>query len=847
MQSRSSLFLLVVLVLTGLSIWAYVSKPYAFGLDVQGGIRLAYQIDQTKLTEEQRKEMPRIQRDLVKILEQRVSAALGVVEGTVARKGEDQFIVEIPGQTNIDEARQLLSTTAKVIVYHAKNVITDQRASRRYIPATAITEGGAPYVPFSKRTDPTKTFKPGDPEYAEMIEGWDPILQGDEVASAGAEIQGNKTVPVFTFSGEGAKKLESWCRKYMDQGENIAFVLDGRVLNIAPLKNNTILTTNAFIDGNFDPQYVNKIGELITAGSLPVELTELSSETVDPNIGDYALDQMVKIGIVSFIFTGLFLIVYYAFPGVVAFIALCLYVLFTLAVLKLINATFSLAAITGLILSISMAVDANILVFERFKEEVKAGRKLVTGVEIGFKRALSAIFDSNACTILTSLVLWQLGTGAVKGFATTLIIGVAISFLTAISVTRSLMMFFVGMGWFTDPKYYALDRNWFGEKLEDSADKKQINIIGRSKTYFLISLALIIPGLIFIGLGGIKPNVEFQGGFEGTYVTQDASLSVASLRQKLDGAGFDGANIKIGSSEKGRTVYITLPTSEKLSAAGPEANQQVADATGLPLEGSSLKAVGPTIQRETVANAVKGVIFSAVLIVLYLAIRFGLALGGMKNGLKFGLSAVLALIHDVIFVIGLSAIVGYMFGWEVSALFITAMLTVIGFSTHDTIVIFDRIRENLRKPQAHESFEHLANKSITQSIARSINTSATAIVTLVLLIAFGTPTPELKFMCLTMLAGIVIGTYSSIFNAAPILYLWDKATMKRHGEEAGLMGEARREAAQRAQAAMQAGSLATAPVGGVVDPGQPSAGSSYGQIKRRSSAVEKGTQEIDED
>ena len=710
MQSRSSLFLLVVLVLTGLSIWAYISKPYSFGLDVQGGIRLAYQIDQTKLTDEQRKEMPRIQRDLVKILEQRVSAALGVVEGTVARKGEDQFIVEIPGQTNIDEARQLLSTTAKVIVYHAKNVRTAQRESRRYIPGDLVNEGGAPYLPFYKRTDPTKTFKPGDPEYTEMIEDWEPILEGDQVASASAEIQGNKTVPTFTFSSEGAKNLEAWCRKYMDQEENIAFVLDGRVLSIAPLRKNTILTTNAFIDGDFDPQYVNKIGELITAGSLPVELTELSSETVDPNIGDYALEQMVKIGIVSFIITGLFLIVYYAFPGVIAFIALCLYVLFTLAVLKLINATFSLAAITGLILSISMAVDANILVFERFKEEVKAGRKLVTGVEIGFKRALSAIFDSNACTILTSLVLWQLGTGAVKGFATTLIIGVAISFLTAISVTRSLMMFFVGMGWFTDPKYYALNRSWFGEHLEDLADTKQINIIGKSKTYFLISFALILPGLIFIGLGGIKPNVEFQGGFEGTYVTQDQAISVASLRQKLETAGYEGSNIKIGNSDKGRTVYITLPSSEKLTAAGADANKQVSEVTGLPLEGSSLKAVGPTIQRETVANAVKGVIFSSVLIVLYLAIRFGLALGGMKNGLKFGLSAVLALIHDVIFVIGLSAIVGYLFGWEVSALFITAMLTVIGFSTHDTIVIFDRIRENLRKQQAHESFEPLANK-----------------------------------------------------------------------------------------------------------------------------------------
>ena len=843
MQSRSSLFLLVVLVLTGLSIWGYVAAPYQYGLDVRGGIRLAYEIDRSKMTAEQLRDMPRIQRDLVKILNNRVSAALGVVEGSVTTKGTDQFVIELPGQEDIEAARSTLNTTAKVIVYHAKNVVTDKRTTRRYVSEDPVEEGGAPYVPFSRRSDSTKSFKPGDPEYNEMLKDWDVILEGEDIAGAGPIIDGNRTMPEFKFSGEGSKKLEAWSRRYINQGEMIAFVLDGRVLNIAPLKDGTILKDQAFVDGDFDPQYVNRLTELIKAGSLPVELKEISSQKVSATIGDFALDQMVKVGIISFIITGIFLVVYYAFPGVVALIALCLYVLFTLAVLKVIGATFSLAAITGLILSISMAVDANILVFERFKEEVKAGRKLITGVEIGFKRALSAIFDSNACTILTSLVLWQLGTGPVKGFATTLIIGVAISFLTAIAVTRSLMMFFVGMGWFTDAKYYALNRSWFGENLETTADTKPIDIIGKAKTYFLISLALIIPGLIFIGMGGIKPNVEFQGGYEGAYVVKESGTTSASIRAKLEAAGFEGANIKLASTDSGQVVYITLPQSSNLTPGDTANIGKVADAAGLPVEGAEFTEIGPTIQRETVTNAILGVVFSSALIVLYLAIRFGVALGGIKNGLKFGLSAVFALLHDVVFVVGLSAILGYLFGWEVSALFITAMLTVIGFSTHDTIVIFDRIRENLRKPLAHETFEHVVNKSITQSIARSINTSATAIVTLILLIAFGTPTPELKFMCATMLAGIVIGTYSSIFNAAPILYLWDKATIKRRGEDGGLMGEARREAAQRSAAALQAG-VAAAAAPGV---GDVPAGSAYGQIKRHSSVVDKASQEIDEE
>jgi SecD/SecF fusion protein len=175
-------------------------------------------------------------------------------------------------------------------------------------------------------------------------------------------------------------------------------------------------------------------------------------------------------------------------------------------------------------------------------------------------------------------------------------------------------------------------------------------------------------------------------------------------------------------------------------------------------------------------------------------VRFGIGVGGLKNGIKFGGAAILALIHDVFFVVGLSAIVGLAFGWEISALFITAMLTVNGFSVHDTIVIFDRIRENLSRATTGETLGYIVDKSVTQSIARSINTSLMAIVTLAILIAIGTPTPEIKFMCVTMMAGIIIGTYSSIFNAAPILYLFDKFTMKRKGEQAGLVAEAMREA-----------------------------------------------------
>lgn len=834
LQSRSPIFLVIVLLLTGLSIWGYLTKDYAYGLDVRGGVRLTYQIDPESLTEETSKRLPTIQEDLVRIMTLRSTSAVGVVEASVAKKGSDQVVVELPGFTDITKAQETLGTTAKIQVYHARNVSTPLR-QRFYEPVEDRT-GGVPVVNFTRRSNPSEVLKPGSEGYKRMLEGWTVILEGGEVSDALPIMQGTNVVPQFRFNAEGARKMEQWTRRFKQ--ENLAFVLDGKVLSISPVKENTILTDNAFIDGTFPPDYVNSLTKLIKAGALPVGLLELSSLKVDPTIGMGALDAIRLAGFISFGLVIVFLVVYYGFPGVVASLAMCLYAVFTITVLKWLNATFSLAAITALILSISMAVDANILIFERLKEEVREGRTLLTAIQLAFKRALSAIVDSNAATIGTSIVLFVLGTGPVKGFATTLIVGVAISFFTAVFVTRLIIEGLTGVGIGTNPKWYALNRSWFGEKLEQSAEQKPLNIIQKSNLYFGISAALVLVGMIFVGIGGIKPNVEFQGGFEGVYqIPAGQNLSSSELVTRLKAGGIETANVKFGegrdveTKQPVRLAYITVPYNAGIEAGDNQALSKVAEAAGLPTTGGSFQEVGGTIQRETVSNAILGTAISAALIIVWLAIRFGIALGGLKNGLKFGISAVLAMLHDVAFVIGVAAIVGIALGWEVSALFITAMLTVASFSVHDTIVIFDRIRENLRKPHKGQTFEFLVNKSITQTIGRSINTSMTAIVTLLILIAIGTPTPDLKFMCVTMVAGLVVGTYSSIFNASPILYLWDKMTIKKKGESAGLMADAEREIKLRASAAQ----LANAP-----------ADASYGSVKRRSSVVDKATKPLDE-
>ncbi len=840
MQSKGNLFLLLVIALTAVSGYLYKVKPYQFGLDVEGGMRLTYRMKTEELKPEQQKNLDQIRSNMTTILRERVSSGLGVVEGSVQAKGDNEFIVELPGFTNAEKAREMMSSTASIKCYWAKTVQTARASYRKYIRGGEEMVGGAPVVYFQERSG-SKQIKPGDPSYLEMLKSWDLVLEGGDLAKAFAEVQGTRTVPNFAFSSSGASKLEAFTRQHMNQGENIAFVLDNKVLSIAPIKDGTILSDNAFIDGQFSPEYVNGLVRLLNAGALPVSLEETSNQSVDPTIGRYAKDQMVRGGLISFAVIAVALIAYYALPGFVALLALVLYVLFSLTLLKWINATFSLAAMAGFILSVGMAVDANILVFERSKEEMRDGRSLLTAVELGFKRALPAIIDSNACTILSCLVLMNLGTGPVRGFATTLIIGVLVSLFTAVTVTRSLLVFLMENKIVNDPKAFALGRQWFGNK--------HLHVVEKSGKWFLISLLTVVIGIPFMAMGGLKQNVEFAGGIAATYELPDANMTAGSIASNLEKAGILGSNVKVATVSGVKYADLTIPSDGPIKPGDPEAYTKIAQAAGNLKQSTNptITSIGPTIQAETKTNAILAVVVSSALIVIYLGFRFGSTVGGIKNGIKFGVAAIGALVHDVFVMLALAAIVGYFKHWEVSALFITSVLTVIGFSVHDTIVIFDRLRENLRKPQPEEDFAHLCNRSITQSFARSINTSMTVMVTLLLLVAFGTATDDLKFFCLSMFFGILSGTYSSIYNATPILYIWDRMIVKRRGPEHSLIAEATAELNRLRAAAMsvQQPGMGMAPASA---PG-PSAAAQrgYGTVKRKDSVVDRATKPVDEE
>lgn len=828
-----------------------------YGLDVKGGVRITYQIDDSKLTTEQRLRKAEYKENILNTLKNRAGTSLGVAEPRVIAKGEDQFVVELPGATNADEAKRVLGTSASIKFYHARNVATEKATYRNYKRGSEQTVPGSDHaiITFDYLG---KTIKPHDPEYDRMIQGWDLLAQGSDLAKAVAQPAGatGSYWPMMEFTGPGADKIEQWSRRYQNEGENLASVLDGEVLSIAPLKAGAILRDNAVIEGTFDKDYVVKLVNLLNSGSLPVDLKVLSSENVDPTIGNYAYNQMVTAGAVAFGVIALFLIFYYAFPGFIALLALLLYMLFTLTALKFMGATFSLASIAGFVLSVGMAVDANILVFERFKEEMKSGKSLVAGMDLGFRRAFPAIVDSNMCTIITSIVLATLGTGPVKGFATTLIIGVMISLFTAVSVTRSLLFFLVGSGVANNPKWYALGREWFGKRFDEGSEP--LRVVENSKKWFILSAATIVIGVPFAFMGGFKLNVEFRGGTEIQYKLKDPNANAEALAKTLEAAGFHSPNVIFGTAAgNGKLAYVTLedspllksPTDPKKDLSDQEIQTLVAQKSGLQGDFISLSKVGPAIQGETIQNAITGVLLSSALIVIYLAFRFGLSVGGFLPGLRFALSAIGALVHDIFVVFFLAAVVGFFMHWEISALFITAMLTIIGFSVHDTIVIFDRIRENLRKSAAGVDFGDLMDRSITQSFARSINTSMTVVVTLLILALFGTATVELKFFCVAMLVGIVSGTYSSIYNASPILYLIDKWVGAKKGPQFTLVGLAH---AENAKSRIVSPHVAASSPGAPAAPGQPAGqpgqgGRTYGQVKRRANQAQNAVRNYDEE
>lgn len=754
-MKRYQILALIIVLVIG-SIIVVTTMPTKRGLDLAGGVRIVLRAKVGELQKGEKWDRDKLP-GIISVLRNRVDA-LGVSEPQIVSKGDDQIIVELPDIQDVDDAINRLQGTARMEFRHLIDVEDKRHPTAKYKMSTSKDENGDDIVEFMNAQGDTIETKM-------VIEGSPLIMTGNDILPKSTATTGSNygTVVAIEFNAEGRKKFAEFTRRNVD--EYLAIVLDGKILS-APVIKVAILDGRAVIEGTFTPEEAKKLSDYINAGALPVPLEVIQSQRVEATLGKASVDSSIRAGVLGLLLVVIFMVIFYLLPGVIADIALGIYALITFALFKLIPVTLTLPGIAAFILSVGMAVDANILIFERLKEELRSGKTLKAAIDAGFGRAFTSIFDSNMCTAITCAILMYYGTGPIKGFALVLFLGVAVSMFTAITVTRTLLYLVVNTGLASNLRMFGLKREW----VEEQSSVKHLDIVKKMWVWFTLSAVFIIPGLIALAMGGLKGGIDFTGG---NLYQVDFSQTVASaeLHSKLTEAGYSDSIIQgtqsatAASSYFVRTKEIPMEESAKVRAVFTDMGGKVL----------SEDAIGAAVSKELTQNAFWAVILASIAIILYLTGRF--AVGGIKVGFRFGVCAVAALIHDVLFILGAFAIFGFVFKWEVDSLFVTALLTIIGFSVHDTIVIFDRIRENMKHRVRGEEFDVLVNKSILQSLTRSINTSFTVFLTLLALWVLGAA--SIRQFVIALLIGIVIGTYSSIFNASQLLVLWQRLITKQ--------------------------------------------------------------------
>lgn len=589
------------------------------------------------------------------------------------------------------------------------------------------------------------------------------ILTGVDVISAQAGIYRDSTtgmdeyVVSLTFNEAGTQAFAEATRENI--GNPIYIIYDNQVVS-SPLVNSEITQGSCQITGLDSYETAENLASTIRIGSLSLELEELRSNVVGAKLGETAITSSLMAGAVGFAIVAVFMIAVYLIPGLAATIALCLYVGLILILLSAFEITLTLPGVAGIILSIGMAVDANVIIFTRIKEEIGVGKTVKSAIKTGFQKALSAIIDGNVTTIIAAVVLYWRGSGTVKGFASTLALGILLSMFTALFVTRFILNAFYNMG-LDKPKMYGIKK-----------ERTPINFLGKRNICFAISLAVIVAG--FVGMGINKANtgdmfnysLDFKGGtstnvtFNEDMTLDQISAEVVPVVESVTGDADVQTQKVAGTNE----VIIKTRT---LSADEREAlDQALIDTFGVEQEQITAESISGAVSVEMKRDAVMATVIATVFMLLYIWFRF-------KN-IRFAASAVLALAHDVLVVTACYALLR----WSVGSTYIACILTIVGYSINATIVIFDRVRENL-KTRGSQSLEDVVNNSITQTFTRSINTSLTTFIMVFVLYVMGVS--SIREFAMPLMVGIVCGAYSSVCLAGSMWYLME-TQMKKKGQ-----------------------------------------------------------------
>ncbi len=705
-KSKAAVILAVILAaFVGLAYYASIilsstgigeDMSIPLGLDLSSGVSITYQVvDENPSAEDMS--------DTIYKLQKRVDSYS--TEASVYQVGDDRITVEIPG---VQDANEILEDLGN----------------------------------------------PGSLEF-QMPDG-SVFMTGDMVADAQAATQtdsyGNKEYVVsLKLTDEGAKIFGEVTSENI--GKNLPIVYDGETISY-PRVQTAITGGEAQITGMADFEEAETLATQIRIGSLSLQLSELESSVVGAQLGSQAIASSLKAGAIGLAIVMVFMIVMYAVPGIAASLALAIYTTLVIATLYLFEITLTLPGIAGIILGIGMAVDANVIVFARIREEIATGKSVQTSMKIGFQKAMSAILDGNITTLIASVVLMALGSGTVKGFAYTLMIGIILSLFTAMVVTRYILY-----------SLYALGLK--SEKLYGRAkERKSIDFIGKKAVFFTISGIIIAAGLISMGVHSategkaLNYGLDFMGGTSTTadfgkdMTIEDIENDIVPYVEKVTG------DSDVQATKVEGTTQVTIKTRTLSLDERQELEDTLAENCDVDASTITSQSISSTISGEMRSDALKAVIVSCIFMLLYIWFRF--------KDIRFAASAILALVHDVLVVITVYALVRI----SVGSTFIACVLTIVGYSINDTIVIFDRIRENLALKtgkQTAEDLREIANKSLTQTLSRSINTSITTFIMVVMLYILGVA--SIRDFSLPLMAGLVCGAYSSICIATELWYV----------------------------------------------------------------------------
>jgi len=710
-KTRGFITLLIMLaVLAGFGFLGYRSlkevKSKQLGLDLSGGVSITYEATTANPSKQDMD-------DTVYKLQQRVQKFS--TEAQVYREGTNRIKIDIPGVSNADDILEDLGKPGSLTFVGPDNQV---------------------------------------------------ILTGDMVKSAtGAIDQSNgqkQYIVELSFNDEGTKLFGDATTKFV--GQRISIVYDNKVYS-NPVVQEAITGGQCRIDGMQSYEEADQLASTIRIGSLKVELQKIQSSTVGAQLGQNAISTSVKAAVIGFIAVAVFMIVIYWLPGVAAMLALALYVMLVTCLIRAFNITLTLPGIAGIILSVGMAVDANVIIFTRIREEIGNGKTVRSAVKTGFHKALSAIIDGNVTTLIAAFVLFLMGTGTIKGFAETLALGVVVSMFTAITITRTWLNAFCDLG-LDNEKLFGVIR-----------ERKTIDFMGKRKVFFSIAAAVILSGFIGMAVWGAKTGsplnlgLDFKGG-DSITIQFDHEMTLDEIDQKVKPIftnvthdnDIQASQVKATGEEDKNKVTIKTRT---LTVEESKAINEALAASEYKVDPKNVESesISGVISSEMRRAAVGAVIIALILMLIYIALRFA--------DIRFATSAILCLVHDTLVLFSCYVL----FRWSVGSSFIACMLTLVGYSINDTIVIFDRIRENMHIDRSL-SREELVNKSVTETFTRSLFTSLTTFMTIFVLFIVGVS--SIRDFTLPLMVGTLCGTYSSIAIASPLWCLFEhRADEKR--------------------------------------------------------------------